>query len=194
MTRESRLFDAGDPEQEDARPVGTVGEPVVVRHTRDHRFVKKPIPEGKDKPSPGCAVCNGAKGAMQHIGTPQSFNALARVNPHTYQNWKKHWSPRLAELLEAARLPRPLAHVRAHGLVCFPDRTQRDQGNFRVLLEKVLGDVLVNGAEELGIDGWLEDDNWDYYEFGNLRRTYAKGEAWTEVTLVPTLPLAKETT
>lgn len=174
------LFDAGDPAA--PVPVRPPDGTVTVRHVRDHRFVKKPIPEGKERPSPGCADCNGAKAAMQHVGTPPSFNALARVkNPHVYRNWKEHWSPRVCQLLEEAELPRPLERVHAVGLLCFPDRAHRDQGNFRVLLEKVLGDVLVEG-------GWLDDDTWDYYEFGALRRTYEKGVAWTEIELAYVLP------
>lgn len=164
---EQHLFDAGDPAQLD-RVLEVDGE-VTVRHVRDHPFRKRE--------SRGCAECEGAKGALVHIGTPQSLNALVRQgNPHVYRGWKANWHERLVELLDEALLPRPLEHVHATGLLCFPTRTERDQGNFRVLLEKALGDALVAG-------GWLPDDHWDYFEFGDLRRTYARGEAWTEVTL-----------
>lgn len=181
---EPRLFDAGDPAAAHLEEARTPSGTVVVRHTRDHPFQKKAPPAGSDKPSPGCAVCNAAKRDMRHVGAPQSINALgspSTSNRHVYQGWKKGWSETLGALLEQAGVPRPLAHVEAEGLVCFPTRAARDQGNFRVIIEKALGDTLVEG-------GWLPDDNWDFYEFGALRRTYSRGEAWTELTLGVTLP------
>jgi hypothetical protein len=172
------LFDAGLPVAIDDRPRGVAGESVTIRHTRDHAYVKRE--------KRGCGLCGKGKRDMVHMGTPPSLNAFSAAsesgrNRYIYLGWKKNWSAALDELLADAGLAKPLAHVHVDGLMCFPDRRERDQGNFRVLLEKALGDVLVDG-------GWLPDDSWSYYEFGNLRRTYAKGEAWTQVTLVPTLP------
>lgn len=178
MSAGPALFDAGEPVGVDDRPRGIAGESVTIRHTRDHAYVKRE--------KRGCGLCGKGKRDMVHAGVPPSFNAMQQ-GQHTgrshfvYQALKHGWMDALKELLDETELPQPLAHVHAEGLLCFPDRRERDQGNFRVLLEKALGDVLVDG-------GWLPDDSWSYYEFGNLRRTYAKGEAWTQVTLAPTLP------
>lgn len=154
--------------------------PVDLRHARDHKFVKE------EKRGCGHMMldgvrCGKAKDAMLHVGTPQSLNIHgSTANAHHYQSIKHHWSERLNELLEQSGLPRGLSYVLAEGQCCFPDRIKRDQGNFRYLLEKSLGDVLVEGA-------WLKDDRWENYEFGQLRKTYEKGVAWTALTLFPRL-------
>lgn len=154
--------------------------PVDIRHARDHKFVKEE--------QRGCGHrmlddvrCGKAKDAMLHVGTPQSLNMHgSTANAHHYQAIKKHWSARLHELLDWSGLQRGLGYVLVEGQCCFPDRIRRDQGNFRYLLEKALGDVLTEG-------GWLDDDSWDFYEFGRLRKTYEKGVSWTALTLYPRL-------
>jgi hypothetical protein len=60
------------------------------------------------------------------------------------------------------------------GQCTFPDRTRRDQGNHRFMLEKAMGDALVAG-------GWLEDDDWSRYEFGGLSAVYEKGVSRTRL-------------
>lgn len=150
-------------------------------HERDHAFVK-----GESR---GCCLvgedgrrCALGKNRMTHVGVPQSLNVHGSgANRFEYQNQKALWQERLTELLEAVRLPRPLARVEAEATLCFPDRRRRDQGNFRFILEKALGDALAEG-------GWIEDDDWAHYEFGALRRAYERGAAWTQVTLFPELP------
>lgn len=161
-----------------ALPEGTPVEPVTIRHVRDHRFKKKPVPEGKEKPSPGCAVCNAGKTRMVHVGSPPSLNAGGSGGNHfIYQAQKGGWEEVILERLAETTLPRGLARVHATGLICFDRRGRRDQGNFRVLIEKALGDALVRG-------GYLRDDDWDHYEFGDLRMTSEKGVAWTEFEIV----------
>lgn len=163
--------------QLDVDPVEEL-QPVDVRHERDHPFEK-----GEKR---GCAHldfddvrCGRAKDAMVHVGVPQSLNVHgSSAHWYSYQGQKKNWSARLAELLDWSGLPRGLAYVYVEGQVCFPDRRKRDQGNFRFLLEKSLGDTLVS-------EGYIEDDDWSRYEFGNLRRAYEKGECWTALTLFP---------
>lgn len=169
-----------------ALPEGTVVEPVTIRHVRDHRFKKKPIAEGKEKRSPGCAHCNAGKTRMVHQGAPPSLNAGGSGGNHfIYQGNKANWEERILELLEETGLPRGLARVRAEGLICFDRRSRRDQGNFRVLIEKALGDALVRG-------GYLQDDDWARYEFGDLRQTYEKGVSWTEFRIVGSADAAPE--
>lgn len=150
-------------------------EAVDVIHERDHRFVKKP------KPQIGCAVCGAGKHRMVHHGHTVSLNDNgAAANSFGYQAIKKSWGERLVELLDASGLPRGLGRVEARGQMCFPDRQRRDQGNYRFLIEKALGDALVTG-------GWLPDDDWLRYEFGRLDYTYEKGRSWTALTLFPEL-------
>jgi hypothetical protein len=58
-------------------------------------------------------------------------------------------------------VPRGLQSVRAKVTIRFKQRRRRDEGNFRVILEKALGDALVEG-------GWLPDDTSDLYRFGQV--------------------------
>lgn len=153
--------------------------PVDLRHVRDHKFDKGNRKKGCAHVGPDGFTCGAAKTAMVHVGTPQSLNFTAgRAAQFTYQAMLKAWKERLAQLLEESGLPRPLEHVLAEGQCCFPDRIRRDQGNHRFILEKALGDALVDG-------GWLEDDDWTRYEFGRLHHAYEKGESWTALTVFP---------
>lgn len=149
-------------------------EPVTLEHVRDHAFEKRA--------TRGCGVCGRAKTHPDHHGTPPSMNVLGSGNQFLYQAIKKSWQPLLIGLLEESELPRPLSAVLVEGEVTFPDRTKRDQGNFRGPLEKVLGDALKEG-------GWLGDDKWfpvRLYEFGNLVALYEKGVARLRLTVFPT--------
>ena len=154
--------------------VGQGVEAYDLRHVRDHKFEKR----GKGgRSSPGCAVCRAGKLDMAHVGTPQSIRGFGSgANHFQYQEMKHRWQDRLTVLLQAAGVPYRLDHVLAEGQVCFPDRKKRDQGNYRFILEKALGDALVLG-------GWLDNDDWDHYEFGRLRYAYDKGQAWTALTI-----------
>lgn len=155
--------------------------PVILRHDRDHAFVE----DGQKRKTPRCGMCGGAKWTMPHLGTPRSLNIAGSGGNHfVYQSTKKMWQTRLGDLLTATGLPRGLERVTVEGLICFPDRRRRDQGNFRYLLEKALGDALVAGQ-------WLEDDDWDRYEFGGLRRQYERGESWTELMIFPMRAVAR---
>jgi len=145
-----------------------------LRHVRNHPFEKR---GSGGRASPGCAVCRKGKLDMAHVGTPQSIRGFGSgANHFQYQTMKHKWQDRLTEMLFDAGVPTGLSHVLAEGQVCFPDRKKRDQGNYRFILEKALGDALVEG-------GWLPDDDWDHYEFGRLRYAYAKGDAWTALTI-----------
>jgi hypothetical protein len=151
-------------------------DPVVVQHVRLCAFRKKP---GGAR---GCAECGAAKADMRHVGTPASLNVHGSgANQYVYQAQKKAWAARLTELMEREGLPRPLVRVLAEGELIFPDRRKRDQGNYRFMLEKALGDALQEG-------GWLEDDDWDHYEFGGLRYSHEPGESATVVILHPEAP------
>jgi hypothetical protein len=68
-------------------------------------------------------------------------------------------------------------YVYVEGEMTFPDRHKRDQGNFRFIVEKALGDAL----QQAGV---IADDDWDSYEFGGLSKTYEKGVSRTRLLLM----------
>lgn len=135
----------------------------------------------------GCARCGAAKGDRGHVGAPPSLNVLGSGDPAIYMGIKARWQELLAELLEASGLPRGLVGVMVEGEVTFPDRTRRDQGNYRTLIEKALGDTLVSGGGDIE-GGWLDDDDWMRYEFGNLTCRYEAGVSRTRLLLMPRAP------
>lgn len=169
------LFDPGPPIQVE-HPEADWSQAVELRHVRDHAY------EGAKGRGKRCPRCGHGKSNMVHIGYPASLNISGSAGvAMAYQSAKKSWEAVWADLLAKSGLPKGLARVDAEGQICFPDRRKRDQGNFRYMLEKSLGDVLT-------CEGYLPDDSWDFYEFGNLRRAYDRGQAWTVVTIFPTLP------
>lgn len=92
-------------------------------------------------------------------GTPPSFN---KVGLHSHwavgRKAKQDWEQWLSIALMEQRVPRGLRSVAATATIRFKQRRRRDEGNFKPLLEKALGDVLQNG--------WIEDDTPEYYRFG----------------------------
>lgn len=126
----------------------------------------------------GCATCGLPKSHADHLGAPESFNAMAGRDPNVYRSIIEKWAPVLLELLEASGLPKGLDYVLVEGEVSFGDAVDRDAGNHRVMLEKVTGDALVRG-------GWLESDTWSRYEFGGLQRRDERGVSRTRLMLFP---------
>jgi hypothetical protein len=154
-------------------------EPVMVEHVRVCHFKRRPDEDGHRKL--GCARCGRSKADRWHMGQPPSVNPLGSGDMRAYQDQKKRWQALLIDLLSASGLPRPLERVLVEGEATFPTRQRRDQGNHRFLIEKALGDALVEGR-------WLRDDSWEQYEFGNLMASYEKGVSATRLILFPTLP------
>lgn len=148
-------------------------EPVEITLSRHHAY------KSKGKNTRGCAVCNEAKLHPDHLGAPTSFQSdIGSGNRFAYQNMKKAWQSLLLERLRASELEPGLTHVLAEGQCTFPTRTRRDQGNHRFMLEKALGDALVQG-------GWLEDDDWEHYEFGGLSAVHERGVSGLRLLLFP---------
>lgn len=147
-------------------------EPVELLLVRECHF------KAKSDGRRGCERCERAKKDRAHMGAPPSLNLLGSGNPHAYQGLKQQWEGVLGELLLDSGLPKGVGHVLAEGEATFPDRGRRDQGNYRALLEKALGDVLVSG-------GWLEDDDWTRFEFGGLAYRYERGVSATRLMLFP---------
>jgi hypothetical protein len=158
-------------------------EPVMIEVVRECHFKAKGAEEvkGRTVKRRGCARCGQPKNAREHMGQPPSINPLGSGDPMAYQGLKQQWQSLIVHLLRLTDLPRPCAHILVEGEVTFPTRAKRDQGNFRFLIEKALGDALIEG-------GWLVDDDWDSYEFGNLTKSYERGVSATRLVLFPTLP------
>jgi hypothetical protein len=156
-----------------AKPCGRCGR------SKTHRSHQKKDGTCQFKAQRGCATCGKPKSWAGHLGAPESFNLFAGRDPHIYRAAIDRWSEALDPLLDASGLPRPLERVTAEGVVSFGDEKERDQGNFRVIVEKALGDALVRG-------GWLEKDTWAHYEFGGLQRHEEPGLSMTRLILFPT--------
>lgn len=98
-------------------------------------------------------------------GTPPSFNAIGyRSHWAVGRRHKQQWQQFLSIALMEQRVPRGLKAVSVTAEIRFKQRRRRDEGNFRVILEKAFGDALVEG-------GWLPDDTGDEYHFGAVRLT-----------------------
>lgn len=150
--------------------------PVRIEQERECHFKKKA--DGKR----GCERCGRSKGDSAHLGTGGSFNAFGSgANQFAWQGIKAHLMKIVTEKLTEAGLPKGLGHVLVEGRMTFPDRGRRDQGNFRIMWEKAVGDALKEG-------GWLEDDDWTRYEFGGLAYAYERGVSRTELMFFPAWP------
>jgi hypothetical protein len=80
----------------------------------------------------------------------------------------------LLMLAEKRTWPKGLLAVHATAILSFPVARRRDEGNFRWLLEKALGDALHEG-------GWIADDTPEYFTFGEV--TFDRGPHKTTVIL-----------
>lgn len=119
--------------------------------------------------------------------TPRSFNALgARGSNQAFHREKGAWEQEIAMAIMAEGFPqRPqLSHARASAVLRFPVARTRDEGNFRVLLEKALGDALRGHPPKAWPDGrWLPDDSPDHYSFTNVAFNPDLGPARTLITI-----------
>jgi hypothetical protein len=161
------------------KPCGTCGKP---KSNPAHRTKGGTC---KFKRQLGCARCGLAKSHANHFGAPESFNLVAGRDPNTYRSLIESWKKVLRPLIAEAGLPGGLARVVVEGEVSFGDERERDQGNHRVLIEKAVGDALVEG-------GWLAKDSWAFYEFGGLQRVEEPGVSRTRLMLFPSAPALPE--
>jgi hypothetical protein len=112
---------------------------------------------------------------VPHI--PPSMNDIVGQGTRwRYTKAKRDWTAILKPAIVRAGLE-PCDRIVAVGEITFPTRAKHDQGNYRFMLEKALGDVLQ--------DGWLPDDSWDHYEFSDLTCRYEKGVRRTRICLMP---------
>lgn len=109
--------------------------------------------------------------------TPKSLNTVGSRGSHwAYTKEKKKWEGLLGMALMVAKVPRHLARVEASAVLTFKQKRTRDEGNYRMMLEKALGDVLVAG-------GWLSDDDPERYSFGKLVFDPDRGDPLTKVAI-----------
>jgi hypothetical protein len=108
--------------------------------------------------------------------TPPSLNRFTGGSKGPYHRAKASWQKQLGTSLMVAGVPRGLKKVEASALLTFPVKRKRDEGNMRFLLEKALGDILVEG-------GWLPDDQAGAFTFSKLSIDPEKGGPLTVVTL-----------
>jgi hypothetical protein len=107
---------------------------------------------------------------------PRSLNILGSGSRWTYIRLKRHWQAMLLHEVGRQQIERT-GYVYVEGEMTFPDRHKRDQGNFRFIVEKALGDAL----QQAGV---IADDDWDSYEFGGLSKSYEKGVSRTRLLLM----------
>ncbi len=111
-------------------------------------------------------------------GTPPSVNELAlNTRSRAYRVTRDAWMRDMHAVMHESGnvLPRNLARAHAHAILSFPTLRRRDEGNYRSLLEKWLGDVLQ-------ANGRLRDDTPEFYRFGSV--VFATGgEACTTLVI-----------
>lgn len=100
------------------------------------------------------------------LKTPPSLNQVgSRGQGIVYWKHKKGWQRMLEGELTFGTasdvLPQRVDRVTVTGRMEFKTNRRRDEGNFRSVVEKALGDALTNG-------GRLDDDTGERYQFGEL--------------------------
>jgi len=159
-----------------------VHDPVELEIRQDHPFRKKSDDPLTGQRRIGCAVCGAGKLRRQHLGAPPSMNdGGSGMDRNAYQALKKAWQAAFTDALRGSGLPLGLEAVTVEGLVGFPTRTGRDQGNHRWMVEKALGDALAEG-------GWIPEDTFypvSRYEFGGLQAVHTPGESWLRLMVMP---------
>lgn len=150
---------------------------------------KKNREEGKPfcpfKRQNGCAACGRAKGDDAHFGAAPSMNVFASRDPSVYRSLIETWKSVIGDRLREALPAVTFESVLVEGEVTFPKAAKRDQGNHRTLLEKATGDALEAG-------GWILDDTWDRFSFGNLEQRVEEGKSRTRLILFPRLEKTTE--
>lgn len=102
---------------------------------------------------------------------PPSMNQKSSgygANPHVAGRTKNTWEGVMMAMLLKAKIPKNLAWVRVDMTLRFPDKRRRDEGNFRMVVEKALGDVMQRM-------NYIPDDTPDIYRFGAVTFEPDKG-------------------
>ena len=131
--------------------------------------------------------------AVLELTPPRSLNAAPpkgrRGASIAWHKAKRTLQADLMALLLAAGVPKPIpgGRIRATAELKFPDRRRRDEGNYRAMLEKALGDALAPAPSkeerELGLQPahvWLDDDTPDRFTFGAVTFGQTELEQWLD--------------
>lgn len=113
---------------------------------------------------------------LEPIGdSPPSLNRTgSRGSWKSFHRKKKQWQGMLGTALLASgdkladALRSTSGPVLATGTIAFRLNRRRDEGNFRVMLEKSLGDALVGDPQAWPEGLWIPDDTPEHYRFERL--------------------------
>jgi hypothetical protein len=115
--------------------------------------------------------------SFQHSEVPPSFNMVGARGHWKSMHYKKRYWQEVFELKLMATLPRKrFKRIVASASLRFPTKRRRDEGNYRAILEKAMGDALVNG-------GWLKDDTVEQFVFQHVIIEQDNGPARTTIHL-----------
>jgi hypothetical protein len=164
--------------------------PLIIEIKRTCRFKSRGRNDRGNR-LPGCAHCRKAKLDPSHLGAPPSTRDMgSSMDKFAYQALKQTWMLAIAVPLQESGLPRQLERVTAEVELGFDTYAHRDEGNFRFIVEKALGDVLVHGMPGHGIaGGWLPDDSFfpvQRYSMGNVTAKHTPGESSTRIVIFAT--------
>jgi hypothetical protein len=109
--------------------------------------------------------------------TPPSLNKMgSRGNWRVWTMHKTWWQDQVGRVLMTTIQPKRelTTPVLVDAVLWFKTKRQRDEGNFRTLLEKSTGDALVAG-------GWIPDDTPEHYQFRSVK--FMNGKVCTTLLL-----------
>ena len=144
--------------------------PMTRAHCQADGEVATPVLSSLNDGPPPPGGPSAFRRTIYYDDVPPSLNE--RGHWAAYQRHKKRWDKIFTDLLVAEVLPE-LARVEATAKLWFPIARRRDEGNFRWLLEKSLGDALQVR--------WLADDTPEFYSCGRIE--FERGPKRTEVVL-----------
>lgn len=114
---------------------------------------------------------------LEWASTPPSLNDVGyRTHWAVNRKIKLVWQDILVALMWEQKVKRPMRHAQATMRLRFPTKRQRDEGNFRVMVEKALGDALVIGQ-------YIPDDTPEHYTFGPVQFEPDPGPKLTRIWL-----------
>lgn len=155
--------------------------PVELYLERDHAFKKKAPDPVTGKKRIGCEACGRAKQHRAHMGAPPSMNeGGSGMDRMAFKTFKRAWQSAFVDLIAASGLDACEA-VSVEVEVGYSSRGDRDGGNVKWWVEKVLGDALV----EAGI---LHDDTYypvDRYDVGSITGVHSPGRSWLRLRIFP---------
>jgi hypothetical protein len=115
---------------------------------------------------------------LTYADVPPSMNTnVGKGHWRPFHGAKKRWQGLFGMLLLKERIPRGATKVKARAHLRFPVRRQRDEGNYRTILEKALGDAL----QTVGI---ISDDTSEHFQFTDVIFEEERGANRTQITLI----------